>query len=181
MKRIMIIGSGGSGKSTLALRLGEILRLPVHHLDRLFWQPGWIETPKEEWAAIQQRLCAEPEWILDGNYGGTMDLRLAACDTVIFLVLSRWHCLWQALKRRIVYHNRVRPDMTAGCPERINRDFLRWIWNYPHQRRPGILRKLASLPVEKTVIVLRSTREVRDFLERLRAARASTTPAPATP
>ncbi|MES2626184.1 MAG: AAA family ATPase, partial [Pseudomonadota bacterium] len=85
MQRIAIIGCGGSGKSTLANTLGQKLGLPVHHLDQLYWRPTWIETPKAEWESLQQQLCNQPAWIIDGNYGGTMDLRLAAADTVIFL------------------------------------------------------------------------------------------------
>ena len=87
MDKIVIIGSSGSGKSTLAARLGPILNLPVYHLDRLFWRPGWQETPRDEWRMLQQKLCAEPQWIIDGNYSGTLDVRLAACDTVIWLDL----------------------------------------------------------------------------------------------
>ena len=74
--------------------MGEILHLPVHHLDRLHWKPNWTEPPKEEWQKIQADLCAEEEWVIDGNYGGTMDIRLAACDTVVFLDLSRWRCVF---------------------------------------------------------------------------------------
>ncbi len=162
MRKIAIIGAGGSGKSTLARRLGEILGLEVIHLDALFWNPGWVETPRPEWEALQRELVARDTWIIDGNYGGTMDIRLQAADTVIFLDAPRWRCAYQVVKRRFQYRDRTRPDLADGCPEQISWEFLRWIWTYPEQRRPGILDKLANGDAE--VIILRSRRQIRAFL-----------------
>jgi adenylate kinase family enzyme len=163
MKRIMIIGCGGSGKSTLATQLGPKLGLPVHHLDRLFWQPGWTELPRDQWQKTQARLCAEPKWILDGNYGGTMELRFAAADTIIFLDVPTFTCLIGVFQRFLRFRGRSRPDMREGCPERLGWDFLEWIWMYRRNRRPKILKKLAQLEEEKRVIVLTSRGEVRAF------------------
>ena len=49
MQRILIIGSGGAGKSTFARQLHELLKIELIHLDALYWQPSWIEPPKDEW------------------------------------------------------------------------------------------------------------------------------------
>lgn len=165
MERIVIIGCGGSGKSTLAAQLGQKLGLPVHHLDRLFWQPGWIELPKDQWRKTQERLCAEPGWILDGNYGGTMELRFAAADTIIFLDVSTFTCVSGVLQRFLRFRGRTRPDMTEGCPERLDWDFLEWIWTYRRNRRPMILQKLKQLEKEKQIIVLTSRAEIRALLK----------------
>src|SRR5215510_1182243 len=127
MRRVAILGCGGSGKSTLARSLGRLLRLPVHHLDQLYWKPGWVETPANEWLAIQGRICEEPAWIIDGNYGGTIDLRLAAADTVILLDLPTWACLLGAVRRFLKYRGSVRPDMSAGCPEQLTGEYVWWI------------------------------------------------------
>ncbi len=165
MKRIMVIGCGGSGKSTLATRLGQELSLPVHHLDRLFWQPGWTELPKDEWRETQERLCAQPEWILDGNYGGTMDVRFAAADTIIFLDVSTLTCLAGAFQRFFKFRGRTRPDMTEGCPERLDWSYLKWIWTYRRDRRPEIIHKLNELMSGKKVIILASRRDISDLLD----------------
>jgi len=170
MRRIIVIGSGGAGKSTLAQQMGEILGLPVFHLDRLHWKPNWVSPPKDEWKAVQEKLCAKNEWIIDGNYGGTMDLRLAASDSIIFLDLPRWICLWRVLKRFLIYRGKSRPDMTDGCDERINREFFLWIWRFRQDKRPGILAKLSDLEAEKKDFILRNRREVRHFLETLPTA-----------
>lgn len=164
MKRVAIIGSGGAGKSTLARALSERTGLPVVHLDRLYWRPGWVATPHEAWAEQQRDLLTQEAWIIDGNYGSTLDGRLRAADTVVFLDTPRLVCLWRALKRRLRYTGRSRPDMREGCPERLTGEFLRWIWEYPKRQRPNILQKLARLE-HKQVVRLRSRREVEAFLE----------------
>jgi adenylate kinase family enzyme len=164
MERVMIIGCGGSGKSTLARRLSERTGLPVHHLDRLFWKPGWTETPKAEWAALQESLCRGPRWIIDGNYGGTLDLRLAACDTVIFLDMPTVTCLLGGIRRFLAFRGRTRPDVGDGCRERLTGEFFRWIFTYRKRRRPGILGRLRALDGKKRVVILSSRHAVRRFL-----------------
>jgi adenylate kinase family enzyme len=168
VKKVAIIGSGGSGKSTLATRLGKALDIPVYHLDRLFWQPGWRETPRDEWRALQERICAQPQWIIDGNYSGTLDIRLAACDTVVWLDLPTAVCLASTLRRILRYRGRTRPDMGEGCPEQFDWAFLRWIASFRRQARPRIVRKLGELPATTEVVVLTSRREMARWLEGVR-------------
>ena len=165
MRRVLVIGSSGAGKSTFAARLGERTRLPVIHLDAHYWRAGWQETPREEWAARVDELVACDAWIIDGNYGGTMERRLAACDTVIFLDFPRALCLWRVIKRRVLFQGRSRPDMAEGCPEQLTWEFIRWVWTYPRERRPGVLKRLGELKEGQKVVRLRSPREAQRFLE----------------
>jgi adenylate kinase family enzyme len=165
MRRVLVIGSGGAGKSTFAADLGARTGLPVIHLDALYWRAGWQETPREEWAARVDELIALDAWIMDGNYGGTMERRLAACDTVVFLDFPRALCLWRVVARRARYRGRTRPDMAEGCREHLTWEFARWVWTYRRERRPGVLKRLGELREGQRVHVLRSPREVRRFLE----------------
>jgi adenylate kinase family enzyme len=164
VRRVLVIGSGGAGKSTFATRLGARTGLPVVHLDACYWHAGWEPTPSDEWARTVEALVARDAWVMDGNYGGTLDRRLAACDTVIFLDLPRVVCLRRVLWRWLRHLGRTRPDMAPGCPERLSWEFLTWIWEYPRRRRPGILRKLDALAGTKRVVILRSPRAVAAFL-----------------
>lgn len=166
MQRILVIGSGGSGKSTLSKRLGEILALPVIHLDSLYWKPGWVEPDKSEWADEVRRIIARETWILDGNYSGTLPERLEACDTVVFLDLPRLICLWRVFLRLLTHHGKPRPDMPAGCPERFDIGFLLWVWNYPARTRRKLLSSLAACRSTKNVIHLRTRKDVEAFLAR---------------
>jgi adenylate kinase family enzyme len=164
MRRVLVIGAGGAGKSTFARRLAERAGLPLIHLDRHFWRPGWVETPKDEWRRKVEELCAGESWVIDGNYSGTLEVRLAACDTIIFLDLPRAVCVWRVLKRVLSYREGSRPDMAEGCHERLDLQFLVWVWTYPKRRRARILARLDDVAGEKQVIRLRSNDEVERFL-----------------
>jgi adenylate kinase family enzyme len=169
MKKILVIGCGGSGKSTFAQRLGEKLQLPVIHLDSIYWQPNWIEMPKDEWRQTVSELLAGEAWVMDGNYSGTLELRLAACDTVLFLDLPRRVCLWRVAKRWIEYRGRNRPDMASGCNEKIDLKFLAWIWNYQKRNRPKVLAQCDRYAANKRIVRLRSTNEMEKFLAQTEA------------
>lgn len=138
MKKVLLIGSGGSGKSTLAKALSARTGLPLFHLDALYWRPGWDAMARPEWTALVERLVQEPEWIMDGNYGGTLDQRLATCDTVVLLDLPPWLCLWRLIRRRFRHAGKSRPEMAPGCPERLDAAFLWWVASYRKtaSRRP---------------------------------------------
>jgi adenylate kinase family enzyme len=170
MNRILVIGSGGAGKSTFANRLGKILNIEVIHLDSLYWNPSWVEPPKQEWRKTIEHVIKRESWIMDGNYSGTLDLRFEACDTVIFLDIARMVCLWRVIKRAVEYRNKTRPDMAEGCPERFDLEFILWVWNYKKRTKPKIVRKLNETSHNKKVIWVRSDTEAERFLAGIRDA-----------
>ncbi|MGB3801933.1 MAG: hypothetical protein WA952_19090 [Lewinella sp.] len=167
MKRIMIIGCGGAGKSTLAQQLHAITGIPLIHLDRHYYQPDWAAPKMKEWEATVATLAARDKWIMDGNYGGTMDLRFERADTIIFLDRSRWRCLYRVIKRLVASYGRTRPDMGAGCRERFNWGFIVYVFRYNSTRRPALLNRLADLADYKEVYRLRNDKGVNAFLRGL--------------
>ncbi|MEZ4492013.1 MAG: GNAT family N-acetyltransferase [Dehalococcoidia bacterium] len=168
MERVVIIGNGGAGKSTLARRLGAFTGLPVYHLDRLFWHAGWIPTPDETWRPLVNSLIATDRWIAEGNYGGTMAERLKRADTIIWLDYPRFTCTRRAFWRGLSQFGRTRQhDMAPGCPERVDREFLAWVWNYQAHRRPGVKQLLRAQPRDKKIIVLRNDNHAARFLLRV--------------
>ena len=137
--------------------------VPVYHLDALYWQPGWIPSSKDYFDKELIKNLSKDEWIVDGDYGRTLDLRLKHADTIIYLDMPRYLSLYRVLKRRIKYHGKTRPDMNTGCPERLDRNFINWVWNYKKNQRPAILLKLGKLKEGKTVIILKNKLEIKRF------------------
>jgi len=164
MNKIAVIGCGGAGKSNLSIKLGKLISIPVHHLDCMFWKPGWISTDRNEFVKLQNDIFTNDHWIIDGNYGGTMDLRLEQADTIIFLDLPTIVCISGALRRYFKYRNATRPDMTEGNAERITLEFLKYVWTYRTKRQPPIIEKLKNMTKEKKVIILNTRQEIASFL-----------------
>lgn len=163
--RILIIGSGGAGKSTLARRLGDVLGLPVIHLDAEYWHPGWVETPKDVWRRRVEALMQGERWIMDGNFGGTMEVRLAAATTVIFLDFPAYLCAYRVIKRWAQYRGKTRPDMGPGCLEKVEGAFLKWVcFDFPRTSRRRILQRLDACDANKQILILRSPGEVERFV-----------------
>ena len=162
MRRVVIVGPGGAGKTTLADELGRRTGLPVVHLDRHFWHPGWVETPRAEWRAAQQELFSGHEWIADGNYGATLDERLPRADTVLFCDFRAWRTLPRVIRR--VRRGRGTDVQAVGCPERWDVKFLWWVVRYRRRSRPQVERAIAELASGADVYVLRTPRAVADFL-----------------
>jgi adenylate kinase family enzyme len=163
MQRIAVIGSGGAGKSMLSRQIGAILDLPVIHLDQHYWSPGWVATPDDEWLDRQRELLAGDRWVVDGNYGGTLELRAELADTIVFLDLPRRVCVARALRRL-----RSPVLQAEGCPQRMDAQFLRWIWSFPTHTRPRMLAVLSTYAATTDVVHLRSSAQVRTLLAELR-------------
>ena len=165
-RRILIIGCGGAGKTTLARELGARLRLPVYHLDRLWWTPGWKPRAETEFDAELGVLLRRERWLLDGNFQRTLPERLRFADTVILLQFSRWRCLWGVFRRFLQFRGRTRPDLAPGCPERVSLHFLKFIWTFRRRMLPRLEQQLRAAPPGCRVLIFRSPREVRAFLRR---------------
>jgi adenylate kinase family enzyme len=169
-RRVVVTGMAGAGKSTFSRALSAKTGLPVIHLDLHFWKPGWVATPDVEWREKQRGLFAGGEWIIDGNYHATLDLRLERADTVVFLDTPWWICAQRALARGI----RKRPagfELPVGCDEsawRRLRDEWTLVWRISRTRRSERNREFGILSQHGKHVplhVLRSRREVREFLD----------------
>ena len=167
MERILIIGCGGAGKSTLARTLGEKTGLPVIHLDQIWWAPGnWKHMEREDFDARLREEIEKPQWILDGNYNRTMELRMEKCDTVIYLDFPRMICLKNWVGRVIKNWGKARPDMAEGCAEWFDPEMAQWIWNFNKQNRQRYYQLLNEAEGIET-IVLKNRRMVKRFLNSL--------------
>jgi adenylate kinase family enzyme len=160
--RIAIIGCGGSGKSRLARSLGTLLGVTPVHLDGLYYDQDWKPLDKERFAALQRDLVAAPRWIIDGNYASGLPIRLQPADTVIFLDLPGWTCLWGIAQRRIRHRGGQHHDI--GVYDRVTWNFVRYIVGYRRQMAPRVRRLIANHAGNAEVVVLHSRRAARYYL-----------------
>lgn len=170
MKRVMIIGQPGSGKSTLARAVGERTGLPVFHIDKIHWREGWMERDKAE----KTRLCLEVEaqelWVFEGGHSETWANRIARADTLVWLDRSLPLRLWRVVRRTVTGLGRTRPDMAAGCPERLDRlfGFASFIWKTRRTSRLRMAQLAAAAPPTCRVFRLSSDAEAGRFISDLR-------------
>lgn len=132
------------------------------NLDHHFWKPGWVESSRDEWRQRQSELFAGDQWIADGNDGGTFDERFARADTVIIVARPRLACVASAVGRTARHHGRA--VQAAGCPERFQFAFYRWIWNYERDSRPRLDAALQRHD-HLDVVELRTRTSIDEFLE----------------
>jgi adenylate kinase family enzyme len=168
VQRVLVIGPCGAGKSTLSVELARKLGLPIFHMDQLNWQPGWVESSKDE---IRQKLAgitANDRWLIDGTYGGTLGERLERADTVVYLDYPIRLCVIRLMRRIWTYRGRTRPDMTDGCPERFDLEFLIYLlrWN----SGPRVRTEARLKGHEDKIVRLRSPDELQRWMDSLSPA-----------
>lgn len=164
---IMVSGYSGSGKSTICRKLQDRYQLPALHLDAVQFLPGWKVRPKaEQQHLIQSFLDEHPDgWVIDGNYKAlSYERRCEEADVIVQLLFGRLDCLSRCLRRYRINRGHNRPDMTEGCDEKIDWEFIRWIlWDGRTRQRRDLYRNTRSQFHEK-IIVIRNQRQLDRYL-----------------
>lgn len=166
--KIATVGYSGSGKSTTATKLGAIYNIPVLHLDTVQFMENWQERPPADSQRIVADFMTENDsWVIDGNYKAFyQQQRLEQADMIIFFNFNRFVCLARVLKRFIKFRNRTRPSMAAGCDEKLDFRFVKWIL---HDGRTAAYKKhYADIckTHSKKVVIIKNQRQLDDFLRR---------------
>lgn len=159
MKKIIVIGCPGSGKSTFSRALNKKTGIALHHLDMMYWNPDKTTVEKSVFLDRLNAVLGQNEWIIDGNYASTMERRLSACDTVIFLDYPLNVCLDGIRERR----GKHRSDMPWIETEE-DAEFIEFIKSYNEQQRPRVLELLEKYS-EKRIIVFKSREQADEFLK----------------
>lgn len=154
--KIVIIGYSGAGKSTLAMRLGELYKASVLHLDTVQFLPNWIEREfSEKEKIVTDFLDKNSSWVIDGTYSQLhLDRRLEEADLIILLLFNRFTCLGRVISRYRKYKGKSRPDMADGCTEKLDSEFIRWVLfnGRTHKKREKFKKILKKFP-QKAVII----------------------------
>lgn len=165
-KKIAIIGLPGSGKSTFALKLGKVLNIPVHHLDKHMFD-GKKKRDKAEFLKIKESLLQTEAWIIEGCSFSTLEKRFAHADTVIYFRFSRMLCLWRIFKRPFISKHRV-PD--TGCLNGVNWTLIMYLWNFDKDKHTGIESLRKKYP-KVEFLIFRHPHDIDKYLERLHTNR----------
>ena len=160
-KRVAVIGCPGGGKSTFSRALRDRVGLPLYHLDAIYWRDDRTHLSREEFYPLMREIIAREEWIIDGNYGSTIEWRIAACDILFFLDYPAEVCLAGVRARR----GQKRSDM-PWVEEGDDEEFLAFIRAFETESRPRILELMGRYP-EKTVITFRTRAEADKYLAAL--------------
>lgn len=138
-QRILVLGSPGAGKSTLTQKIARKKQLPIIPLDQLFWVDNETTITTEELKTALQPLLAEERWIMDGNFASTLPLRLERTDLIFYLKVPRLKAMYRVIKRYWRYRGKENP---SGNPDRIDWEFLQYIWEFPKTQEPLVKKYL---------------------------------------
>lgn len=158
MNKVIIIGCPGSGKSTFSRALHKLTDLPLYHLDLLNWNSDKTTVSKEVFLERLQNVLVLDKWIIDGNYGSTIELRLKECDTVFFLDYPVEVCI-DGIKQR---KGKERSDI-PWIETEDDEEFMEFIRNYNIQSRPKVLSLLEKYS-EKDIVIFKSREEADNYI-----------------
>lgn len=162
IKKIIIIGCSGAGKSTFARKLRDITGLPLYYLDMLWHKPDKTNVSSEEFDTRLLEIIETDTWIIDGNYGRTLEIRLRACDTVFLLDYPVDICL-AGVQSRI---GEIREDM-PWVENEFDEEFKQWILGFSENEMPAVYELLNKYKYEKNIIIFKSRKDSEDYLNSL--------------
>ncbi len=162
MQKVIVIGCPGSGKSTFAKALHHATGLPLHHLDMMKWNADGTNVSKETFMERLHQALNQESWIIDGNYGSTMELRMRLCDTVFFLDYPTEVCLAGIRDRK----GKKRTDIPCATLEDKDLEFVEFIKNYNSVSRPAVMELLRRYS-HKHIIIFENRNEADGFLSQM--------------
>ncbi len=159
--KVIIIGCPGAGKSTFARKLKNETGLPLYYLDMLWHKPDKTTISRSEFDSKLNEIISRDKWIIDGNYGRTLEMRIKSCDTVFLLDFPVDECL-AAAESRI---GKPREDMPWTETE-LDEEFRQWILNFPQNEMPAVYELIDRYRNEKSIYIFHSRNDIKDYLNK---------------
>lgn len=166
MKRILVIGCPGSGKSTFAKQLKVKLNYPLLHIDRIFHIDNWHSIDqgllkKKIINFVNENDC----FIIDGNYTGTLKLRMNYADTIFYFQINNRTCLSNIINR--CNDLKPRDDIAPGFDNSIlDPAFVEYVKNFPFEQTPIIDDMLESF--DGKIIRFKNYLETENFINNIK-------------
>lgn len=158
-KRILVLGCSGSGKSTFSHQLRNVTGFPLVYLDNLWWRPDRTHISREEFDCELSRILSKPEWIIDGDYSRTYEVRIRACDTVIFLDYDEEVCM-RGIADRV---GKVRPDI-PWTEQILDPELVKQVQDYRENNRPALFALMKQYK-DKQWIIFTTRAQASQWLE----------------
>lgn len=159
MSKIIVIGSPGAGKSVFSQKLKEITKLPLYHLDMIYHREDGTHISREELEERLREIFKEENWIIDGNYQRTLEMRLKESETVFLLDFPTEVCL-QGAKSRV---GKKREDM-PWIEKELDKNFEQVICNFASEKLPQIYELLNKYKDNLKIIIFKSREEADNYL-----------------
>ena len=159
--KILILGCPGSGKSTFARALAARTGLPLVHLDNVWWRADGTHITRDEFDLALSELLRGEQWIMDGDYSRTYEVRVRAADTVIFLDYPEEVCMAGIIARV----GQKRPDI-PWTESALDPELVALVQNYARDDRPQVLSLLQKYP-DKQALIFTSRQEADRWLTQL--------------
>ena len=168
-KRIAIIGNAGGGKTVLARRLGDLLDLPVVHVDSVQYQPHWGRTAVDECDQALDRAARDDRWVIDG-FGSdeVIERRVRVADTVVFINFPLWRHYWWTAKRQWRARGGQRSELPENCPEftfAYTKKLVTMMWRVHKAYRPWFRQLVEAKRKNGNVVDILSPTEWARFVE----------------
>ena len=162
MQKIIIIGCPGAGKSTFARKLRDVTGLPLYYLDMLWHKPDRTNISREEFDRRLGEIIGKDKWIIDGNYKRTIEMRMAACDTVFLMDFPTEVCIDGAVSRV----GQKREDM-PWVEEELDGEFKEWIIGFKNEQLPRIYELIEKYRDGKKIVIFKTRAEADEYLRTL--------------
>lgn len=162
--KIAVIGHSSSGKSTFSKRLAQVYQIPVLHIDKIFFEPNWVERDKKIVETEIREFMRSQKWIIDGFYRKLATERFDEADQIFIFNFNRFKCLYGAIVRRFKYHNQNRDSVCIGCKERLNFSFVLWILFGGRKKDSRQLLKRFEIEYKDKIIVFKNRKQANHYL-----------------
>jgi len=171
--KILIIGCSGSGKSTLAREMAKYLNIPVLHLDRIFHATNFDQEDKQTFQQIQLDFINENDnFIIDGDYLGTMDCRMPYANFIIWFRIPRRVSICRVILRSIKVKLGLekRTDIAEEFRDKFGREyfeFLKYVWNFKKVKTPMMEAILEKRSADCKLVVIKNKKDKEKLLNEL--------------